>query len=430
MMENIVKDHLVILNLLFDFRNWKLLWNVHKEFSKDKNHSFWNLFRVIWYVSKDEKIIKYNGKYVITSFFPPIPSKAFDQLFNSVNKNVSSFYGHTHAMSTSPISIHIAVTNKCNFNCWHCSNVNRKKKDGITTKQMIKLIKDLQDMGVAIIGLTGGEPLLRKDIEKIVSSIDDRSISILFTTGQTLTLEKAKKLKKAGLFMAGISLDHYEKDYVDKKRGYKGAFETALNAVKNCKKAGLYTMIQIVVRKDLFDNNCEKIWKMLDFAKRIGVHEIRLLEPICTGRLIHAAGSILLTDKEREKLREIHKKANWSGRYPKVSTFAQIESKEMFGCGAGSQHSYIDAQGNLYPCDFVPLSFGNIKEESIKRLWAEMNKTLGKPCVKCFMLQNVGKIRKIYKGKLPLNKKETKKICKSCYSKELPDFYKVLAGKR
>ena len=48
------------------------------------------------------------------------------------------------------------------------------------------------------------------------------------------------------------------------------------------------------------------------------------------------------------------------------------ESEGRFGCGAGNQHSYISASGELYPCDFVPMNFGNVKEESIKGLWIEM----------------------------------------------------------
>lgn len=429
MKENRFKDYFVILNLFLDFRNWKLLYKIHKEFSKDKSYSFANLLRMLWHVSKDEKIVKHRKGFVVTSFLPPMPSKAFYQVFNAIPRKNTSFYEHINSLRTAPISMHIAITNKCGFNCWHCSNVGKSKEDIISTEQMIKLIKNLQDMGVAIIGFTGGEPLLRKDIEELIHSVDDSSISVLFTTGQNLSVEKAEKLKKAGLDIVGVSLDHYDKEIVDNRRGFIGAFELAINAIKIFKQAGIYTMMQVVVKKEMVKNNCEEIWKMLDFAKNLNVNEVRILEPICTGKLLNIDASTLLTEEERNKLIEVHKKANWSGSYPKLSVFAKIESKEQFGCGAGSQHSYIDAQGCLYPCDFVPISFGNIKEKPVKELWQEMNKVIGMPHEQCFILQNAKLISKINKEDLPLDEQEAKKICQSCKSKGIPEFYKILAGK-
>ncbi|MFA5859033.1 MAG: radical SAM protein [Elusimicrobiota bacterium] len=425
----ILKKWVTLLQLIFDKQNKKLFWQVHKEFSNDKDYRFLNLLKAMWHVSKYEKIVKHEGSYIVTSFLPPIPSKAFNQVLSATPGKNTRFYEHTNAIRTAPISMFIAVTDKCNYNCWHCSNANKGNHDDLPLPALIKVIHGLQDMGTAIIGLTGGEPLMRNDLTDIISVIDERSISVLYTTGYGMSIEKAKELKKAGLYSVGISLDHYDKDTFDNMRNYKGAFENVLNAVKCCKSAGIYTMLQCVATSKNIDNN--EIWKIIQFAKKLDVNEIRFLETMPTGRLINLKQEDILTETERRQLINIHRKANYSGKYPKVTAFAQIESFEQFGCGAGTQHSYIDAKGNLYPCDFVPMSFGNVQEQPIKTLWQEMNSIIGKPRDRCMLMETQVEIKKNIKSSLPLQPVEAKKVCNECRKIQgLPGFYTILRGNK
>lgn len=425
----LIKDLFTILQLATNRKNLKMLYNIHKEFSKDKSYSPLNLLKSMWLVSKDEKVVKHKGVYMVSSFLPPMPSRAYMQVFNATPNRESKFYEHTHAMRTAPISMFLAITERCDYNCWHCSKANRKYTKDMELSKLKKLIRDLQDMGTAMIGITGGEPLLRDDLAEIVKSIDERSTSILFTSGKGMTLSKAKELEKAGLFSVGISLDHYNKTKFDKARGYKGAYEIALDAFKNSKKAGLYTMLQCVVTKEMLKN--DDTWKMIELAKKIGVDEIRFLEAMPTGRLINIESKHIFTEAERKQLIRIHKKANWAGKYPKVSVFAHTESFEQFGCGAGTQHSYIDAKGDLYPCDFVPMTFGNINNIPIKKLWKDMNLDVGNPKKHCLIMQTYKKIQKNYKNALPLDRHSSRKICSECKSiKDLPGFYTTLRGKK
>lgn len=414
-----------IILMGLDVRNMKFFWMVHKEFSKDKRYSIINFIKALWLVSNNEKIIRFEKYFIISSFLPPMPSKAFFQVFNAVPAGKSKFDSHINAERTAPISMFIAITERCNYNCWHCSKANRGITDDLPISIIKKTINDLQDMGVAIIGLTGGEPLLRNDLEEIIDSIDDRSISIIYTTGNSLTYERAKRLKEVGLFGLGISLDHYDKETYDKKRGYKGAFEIALKAISISKKAKIYTMIQLVATKESISNG--DIWKMIEFAKKLGVHEIRILEVMPTGKLIKISSQDILNLKERQELINIQERSNSLIGYPKVTTFAKTESFEQFGCGAGTQHSYIDSHGNLCPCDFVPLAFGNIKERPIKELWKEMNQIIGVPRKSCMIMELQNRIGESSHKGLPISYKESKEICRGCEKmKKLPGFYSML----
>ena len=445
-----IKD--IPVNLLLNLRNLLFIYQVHREFSNDKNYSVINLINAIQNIVKDEKVIKFEDEYVLTSFLPPIPGKAFMQLIKSTPGDNSRYYENVNGIRSAPNIMHIAVTNRCNYDCFYCSNINRDKKNELDTGELIRLMSDLQDMGVARIGLTGGEPLLRDDIVEIVSSIDKRSVSILHTTGFNLSLKKAKELKNAGLFAMGIGLDHYNENICDQKKGVGGAFKTSVKAIKNSKKAGIYTILQVAVTKEMILNN--ELMGMVDLARKLGVHEIRFLDLFPAGRLLNAGrlpdtgrllnaerlpnagrlpnggygGADLPDEKDIKKIVEIQKGINAIKGYPGVSSLAYAESEHKFGCGAGSYHSYIDACGNLYPCDFVPLSFGNIQDKPIKELWAKMHNLMGAPGRRCFLRENSERIMELGRGVYPLNRELSEEICRSHRSSELPDFYKILGG--
>ncbi len=410
-------------------RNIKMLCQVHKQFAADKRYRLLNLLKAMWLVSKSEKVVEHDGVFVYSSFLPPIPSEASMQVFHATKGQGTLFDDHIHARRKAPISMYIAVTAKCRYNCPHCSSNHRNYENEMTTSEIKNLVGELQEMGTAIIGFTGGEPMLRKDIVEIISMVDPRSIPILFTSGDGLDLEKAHKLKEAGLFSVGISLDAPNRETVDKKRGYPGAFDNALTAVKNGLDAGLYVIIQGVMDKISIQDGT--MMKMVEFAKKLGVHELRFLENFPSGRLARISLDMVLTHSDREKMIAFHKEANrLPASYPKVTVFAHTEQKKLFGCGAGTQHSYIDASGNLCPCDFVPLKIGNIHDKPIRQLWEEMNSLISVPRDRCMILELHKELLAYEKGSFPLETDESKKLLKEMRQvQSLPGFYTTLKGK-
>lgn len=381
---------------------------IHKRFKQSKDYKPINVIKCGMNVIKNDRLAVHNSNFVVNSFLPPLNSIAYKSIVDAVpGENAEFFYNHTIGKRLPPISTYIAITGRCMYNCWHCSakrfikDKNDKSKE-MTTYEIKKIIKALQDLGVGIIGFTGGEPLLRNDLEEIISSIDNRSISYLFTNGYSLNLNKAKELKKAGLFGVGISIDSLYKENHDKKRGYSGAYENSISAIKNCKEAGLYTMAQTVCTKEMLKSG--EIYKLGKFLKTLGVDEVRILEPIPCGSLLVKSDEIF-SKEDKEELIKLHIKFNRDKEYAKTSVFPYVESKDQFGCGAGVQHSYIDNEGNFMPCDFVPESFGNVLTEDIKDIWDRMHSKLGKAKTYCYA-----------------------KKCDKCSDNELPRYYKLLKG--
>lgn len=357
-------------------------------------------------LAKYEKLVKHDNKIVFSSFAPPFPSKAFDRFIANFGKKA-------------PTAVYISLTNKCEYNCRHCSNMYRSGNE-LTRETIIKLIKDFQELGASVFGFTGGEPLLREELAEIIKAVDDRASTVLFTSGSGFTDKKAKELKKAGLFAAVISLDHFKGEIHELLRGKKDTFETALNAIETSKKYGFYTVISTVVTKQLLGS----IFEFLEFAQKLGIDEVRILEPVPCGRLITEEPQ--LNDEDRAKLIEVHKTANKSRKYPRVSVFSYIESEQAIGCTAGIDHLYVDAEGNICPCDFTPLSFGNVKEEDLKKILKRLHIYFANPRNKCFMMENYKEIAKAFDGKLPLPVEKSIEICKKCKRSEIPTFYKKL----
>ena len=387
----------------------KNFYLIHKKFKENKDYKIANMVKCGLNVIKNDRLVIHEGNFVVNSFLPPINSKAYKSIAMAVpGEGAEFFYNHTTGKRNAPISTYIALTGRCMYKCWHCSAKRfisdiDSCKDELSTENMKKIVDDLQNLGVGIIGFTGGEPLLRKDLEEIISYVDDRSTSYLFTNGFGLTIEKARGMKKAGLFGIGISIDSIEESVHDEKRGYKGAYNIAIEAIKSCKEAGLYTMAQTVCTREMLNDG--EIFELNKFLKTLKVDEVRILEPIPCGSLLKKNDAILYKE-EKQKLIELHSTLNKSSEYPKVSVFPYIESKDQFGCGAGVQHSYIDNKGEFMPCDFLSESFGNVLEEDILDIWTKMHKKFDKPKNYCYA-----------------------KKCDKCKNEELPKYYKLLAGK-
>ncbi len=377
------------------------------------------------YVSKESKLTRIGKKIYSNTFTPFFPSLAYERFLRGV---VSITSGKPY-----PVVTNFAVTPQCPCNCWHCSFSDRSKKDILTLDQIKKAISEVQDLGVSVIGFTGGEPLLRDDLEEIIASVDKRSMPIMFTTGYKLTKDRVKRLKNAGLEIPVISLDHYNAEVHDQGRRTKGIYDYALKAIRLFQDEGFYVAVSFVPDKKLVSNRTE-IFKVIDFFKELGINDMRLTSPILSGKLTTKPEE-KLTPENVETIFEIQKKCTKTKGYPGVFAYDYFESEKYYGCGAGFNYMFIDSQGNVCPCDFTMLSFGNIHEKPIQKIWEETSSNFCKPGCSCYANLSNDFIFAKKSNEWPLKKQATSEILEECpsYEKErLPEFYKRMgfpAGK-
>ena len=396
----------------FDKDKILFLYGRPPEFRRLPLSAQWFLHRTM----RNEKITAVNGDYIINSFFPPLRSSAYREM---VKSTVAIYEKRPY-----PYSAYCAVTNRCGYHCWHCSKTKRTGAE-LSLKTWQQIMMRLQDAGVSLIGLTGGEPLFREDLEEILRTVNkSRAATIMFTSGEGLSRERLASLVAAGLDYVAVSLDHYDKLKHNQMRGSPDAFETALQAIEVCLSAGVYTAVQVMARRELLVNGHMK--KFIAFVRDLGVPEIRIVEPMPTGELFSGRDEVLLDDRARESLKNLHITVNHNPSGPKVAAFAYIEDGSQYGCGAGIQHIYVDASGHLCPCDFTPLSFGHIPSEGFDVSYGRLRAAFPRPGRQCFLLGHRDAIREHYQGQLPLAYPEALLVCHGCRPRALPDFYRSL----
>ena len=395
----------------------KVLTTLKMGMNKELKHLSLKQKLAMNYVSKESKLTKINDKIFTNTFTPYFPSLAYDRFLKGIVSVTSG--------KPVPVVTNFAITPKCPCNCWHCSFSDRSKQDVLSFDQLQKTISDVQDLGTSVIGLTGGEPLLRDDLEDIIASIDNRSMPLIFTTGYKLTRKRVKNLKKAGLEIPVISLDHYKPEIHDKGRRKEGIFDYALNAIKLFQDEGFYVAVSFVPDKPLVSNR-QEIFKVIEFFKDIGINDMRLTSPILSGKLISKPEE-KLSDENVKTIFDIQKKCTKTKGYPGVFAYDFFESEKYYGCGAGFNYMFIDAQGNVCPCDFTMLSFGNILDRSVREIWEETSQHFCTPGPKCYANASNDIIFSKRTKEWPLKKQATLEILNECpsYNRErIPEFYK------
>jgi len=312
---------------------------------------------------------KWNGKRVSNTFAPPLGTKPMFRLMEAAIKG--RIFRHPF-----PVAMTFAITYKCQCNCVHCSagrHLNRSIPE-LSTKEAKRVIDESQNLGVSIIAFTGGEPLLREDIFELIAYVDKKkAVPLLFTNGEFLTNENVDKLAKAGLYSLFVSIDSPYPQEHDTLRKREGLFEKALQGIERMKKKGVFVGLSSYATKTGTERNMYK--KVYKLARDLKLLNVMLFDGVPTGNMLKDT-SELLTPNQREEIREFSSILFKNSIIPPLSSQSWQNSIEGYlggiGCLAGNIQYYMSAYGEVTPCDFTPLSFGNIRNESLKKIWNRM----------------------------------------------------------
>ncbi|MFX1389949.1 MAG: radical SAM protein, partial [Promethearchaeota archaeon] len=314
---------------------------------------------------------KWHGKMVANTFAPPVGSRPMFRALKGLVKSQLMPYPF-------PVAMTFAVTYDCQCNCVHCSAGKHFKKDQkeLSTEEAKKLINDAQKLGVTIIAFTGGEPLLRKDLFELISYVDQKkAMPVMFTNGQFLTEENVDKLAEAGLYSIFLSIDSPNPEEHDSLRGMPGLFDIAIEGLMRAKSKGIFAGFSSYATRSGTEKGIYK--QLYEYAKELGLHNIILFDCVPTGKMLHDTSDMLTFDL-REKLHKFSAEVFRKSELPPLSSQSWQNSVEAYlsgiGCLAANIQFYASAYGDISPCDFSPLGFGNIRNESLKRIWMRMVK--------------------------------------------------------
>lgn len=312
---------------------------------------------------------QWRGKKVANTFAPPVGSHPMLRVLKA--SIMTRIFRHTF-----PVAMTFAVTYKCQCNCRHCSAGRHLRNDlpELSTKEAKALIDQSQNLGVSIITFTGGEPLLRDDIYELISYVDKRkAIPILFTNGLLLSEENIEKLVNAGLYSLFVSIDSPIPEEHDQLRGMAGLFESAILGIKRMQSKGGFVGISSYATRSATQKGMYK--KLYSLARELGVENLILFDGVPTGNTLNDT-SEMLTPEQHEEIRKFSSYIFKHQRVPQLNSQSWQNSIEGYlmgiGCLAVNLQYYVSAYGEVSPCDFTPLSFGNVRNKSIKEIWNKM----------------------------------------------------------
>ncbi|MCL7414552.1 MAG: radical SAM protein [ANME-2 cluster archaeon] len=312
---------------------------------------------------EEKPILVDDDTIIFSSWAPPVPSPAFNRLISAQVAAVLK--------KRVPDQSSIGITMRCPNKCIHCGAADIIADPELSLDEVNRAVDESIDLGSYLISFDGGEPMLRQDLPDMVSHVDKtKAIAATFTSGYGLTPQKAEELKNAGLYAVRVSIDSPRQDEHDRVRGRAGSYEDAMNGINNAINAGLLTDMFVVVSP----NNIDELEDFYTLAESKGMHEISFYEIIAVGRwLDHEDETIGPNDVDR--LGTFQKEKNRLRDGPRVTAFPFFMGPDMFGCFAGRRWVHITSAGDVLPCAYTPLSFGNIREEPLQEIWTRMGKT-------------------------------------------------------
>lgn len=143
------------------------------------------------------------------------------------------------------------VGQRCNLKCVHCYSQSKdiEYPNELNTKEAKAMLDGLAEYGAPVILFSGGEPLMREDLLELIKYARDKGLrAVISTNGTLINEEKAEELRTFGLSYVGISLDGL-RETNDKFRGIVGAFDDALQGIRNCQKVGIKVGLRFTINK-------------------------------------------------------------------------------------------------------------------------------------------------------------------------------------
>ena len=264
--------------------------------------------------------------------------------------------------------IQLEVTSNCKLRCVHCSSEPIIKSGFSTINYPIKHIHGFINQLVSetdqgSIYFTGGEPLLCKDLLKILEDIKKNNLKVklgLFSSGVTfnkenkiipLNCEYVEKLRAAGLTNVNLSVYSHISSHHDRIVGETGAFDAMLQTATELKKHSIDVYFNVVINR----LNCNSLFEIIALAKQTNAKGVRFLKLVRHGRAIDNWNMIGLSYEEQEiAILSLLELDDYREHYITVAGFPHLApcrpNEAAVGCQAGKCFFYVDLFGNIYPC--------------------------------------------------------------------------------
>lgn len=319
------------------------------------------------------------------------------------------------------------TTTACNLACVHCRRLEvsaQLAQEDLTTSQASDMIRDLATLGKPVLVFSGGEPLMRPDLIELAQLARQLGLpTALATNGTLMNQALAQQIVEVGIRRTSMSFDGADPATHDSFRGIPGAFEATISGFKQLRQAGMSMQINTSIAR----HNYHQLDAIYQLALSLGADALHLFMLVPVGCGMELSESVMLSPDEYEKalnwiydrsqggklqikatcaphyLRIVNQRqteerrhasatassAAASAQHPHVhlasgsphahaSTghpHAQSQQGAMHsltkGCLAGQAVCFVSHKGEVFPCGYLPLTSGNVKEKPLSTIWRE-----------------------------------------------------------
>lgn len=296
-----------------------------------------------------------------------------------------------------PYTLIAEVTHRCPLRCPYCSNPMDSDGSGteLDTQTWLRVFDEAEALGVVQVNLTGGEPLLRDDVERLIERAAERELyTNLITSGIPLTFERLRRLKACGLNSVQVSVQGTRQAEADRIAG-GSFFSRKLEVMRWVKSLGLPLTMNVVLHRE----NLGEIEDMIRLADRLGADRLELANVQYLGWALHNRTALLPTREQIERARAVatEAKRRLCGTMDVCFVLPDYYADRPKACmdGWGRRYLVVNPEGLALPCHLactIPgLSFDNVRQRALAEIWdqsAGFNRFRGEewlpdPCRSC-----------------------------------------------
>ncbi|MCD6305412.1 MAG: radical SAM protein [Deltaproteobacteria bacterium] len=276
------------------------------------------------------------------------------------------------------------ITEACNFSCRHCHATSGKPgPDELTTREACQFIRQVRDAGpFQMLVFTGGEPLVRPDIDDLLSCSKDLGlINVIATNGSLIDRKRALELKRLGVKGIAVSFDSTDREIHNYIRRNPRAFDLALRAIEACKAAGMVVQFNYTAMTE----NLATLKDVVRLCHDVHADIMLCYQLVPMGRGSNIADWCLSPEQNRTLMNTIRRLQRDSitivepvagpQYWPHLLKRDHLNPKStarpslLHGCASGWGLVYVKPNGDVWPCPFVPVRGGNVRERSLGDIW-------------------------------------------------------------
>jgi MoaA/NifB/PqqE/SkfB family radical SAM enzyme len=355
--------------------------------------------------------------------------KRIDGIMNNVLL-YSGNYTLVRLASISPEWVEVRVTESCNSRCVTCGAWKNSQAGELTTAEMVDALGQLRKIGVRVLRISGGEPLLRADLPEIVREARLLGFSQIEVATNGLLLEqKAERLLQEGVTRFDVSIDGIG-DTDDRIRGVPGHYSLALAGIRKVKSSArkMGKTITVNVFTTLLKQNISEVPAIIAVCEKVGAHWCFSL--LCgnidffnkMGVSQFAPKDWKMIDRTLDYVKKLYyEKGTLIFSTPDVIEYARHYMKgdlnvHDFPCVLGYKILCLGARGGVYPGCYVNEPLGNVREMKIEKILKSRDyrksaeKMYRRECIGCTFayednviirnaLRRTEKIREVVKSK-------------------------------